>query len=283
MASEQQTPESIYFFGKSNRESKRFLVVVVGICLTGATAYMLALLLVVELERLLGFGRTQGFFALTVLLCGCACLYLVATWRYLRRFRDLPTQPEAGVRLVVVGLPQQINQCGELSDVPFEPAVFSAALAQRFSKPMRFVAITATFPAVVVAHYFCNYLAGKPFSDWSGGAFFTLWSGGILAVCFAVWLWPTYFRIVPGRLDVMRFNNLLNRPVAIEHYNLRTAKVLVDLRRGVIFVDEESGRTGEFPIVWMRRRTRERLAYHLLLAALSSYEAPELPDDKLLG
>jgi hypothetical protein len=102
-------------------------------------------------------------------------------------------------------------------------------------------------------------------------------------VCCVGWLWPTYFRIVPGRLDVMRFNNLRNRLVGVCRLDLRKAKLLIDLRRGVIFIDDADGHTGEFPIVWMRRATRERLAYHLLLAALSSYQAPDLPDDKLLG
>ncbi|HVP13316.1 MAG TPA: hypothetical protein VMV94_19235 [Phycisphaerae bacterium] len=95
--------------------------------------------------------------------------------------------------------------------------------------------------------------------------------------------WPTDAPGIPARISCgSGSTDGRNRP-SYGYYNLRTAKLLIDLRCGVIFIDEDSGRTGEFPIVWMRRRTREQLAYYLLLAALSTYQASDLPDDKLLG
>ena len=148
---------------------------------------------------------------------------------------------------------------------------------------MQFVTLFLAIVGTAVAHYATVYPTLGTIHDWSHFFLGKLCAGFTMGAAIVGWLWPTYFRIVPGRLDVMRFNNLLNRPVSVERYNLRTAKLLIDLRRGVIFVDESDGRTGEFPIVWMRRSTRERLAYHLLLAAISSYEAPMLPDDRLLG
>ena len=211
--------------------------------------------------------------------------YLVARWIWGRQLRDLPPVPlDVTTRLACVGSPRQLKKCGEFTDLPFAPVFFSATFAQPFSWVMVMVAVVPAIPAIVGCQYLIAHLAGTPILEFTMMTNVFAGSGGVgCAAGIVGWLWPTYFRIVPGRLDVMRFNNLLNRPVSVERYNLRTAKLLIDLRRGVIFVDESDGRTGEFPIVWMRRSTRERLAYHLLLAAISSYEAPMLPDDRLLG
>jgi hypothetical protein len=104
--------------------------------------------------------------------------------------------------------------------------------------------------------------------------------GLLLAYSAVAWLWPTYFRVVPGRLDVMRFGSLRGRPVSIERFDLHTAKLLVDMRRWVVFIDDEE-RQIELPIALMR--DRRRFAHAVLLAALSTYEPAPLPDDALLG
>ncbi|RJP33774.1 MAG: hypothetical protein C4547_11780 [Phycisphaerales bacterium] len=99
-------------------------------------------------------------------------------------------------------------------------------------------------------------------------------------------LWPTYYRVVPGRLDVMRFNMLRNEPVSIAQHPLRDAWIEIDLRRCVVIIGRrnepgEPQTEAELPILLMRRRTE--FAHALLLAAISTHEAPPLPDDALLG
>ena len=286
MASERQAPEPIHFFRRSKRESKCYNQAahwVVAVRVIGAA--MIAIL-GLKVQQIFSLSVTAALASIIALIVALLVINLVAKWFYFRQFRDLPARPpDNGIRLATVGSPRQLDRWGVLADAHFEPVFFSATLVQPFAGAMTAVAIVLAIPVIAAVAAAMSYIMNEPFGRvlGSGGGGMAFLSGGIVTLWIVGWLWPTYFRIVPGRLDVMRFNNLLNRPVSVERYNLRTAKLLIDLRRGVIFVDESDGRTGEFPIVWMRRSTRERLAYHLLLAAMSSYEAPDLPDDKLLG
>src|SRR5262249_30851424 len=42
---------------------------------------------------------------------------------------------------------------------------------------------------------------------------------------------PAYFRVVPGRLDIMEFNPIRRRPALARHIDLRAAKITVEFQR----------------------------------------------------
>jgi hypothetical protein len=109
---------------------------------------------------------------------------------------------------------------------------------------------------------------------------FDFWGALVAARLVVAWLWPTYFRVMPGRLDVMRFSTLRGRAISFERFDLRQARVLADLRRSVVFIDEGENRA-EYAIGLMRGRTR--FAHALFWAAMNTHEPPELPADRLLG
>jgi hypothetical protein len=96
----------------------------------------------------------------------------------------------------------------------------------------------------------------------------------------AAWLWPTYFRLVPGRLELLWYSPFRKRPIERTVVDLRTARVLVDLRQFVV-ATEAANKPLELSIALMPRR--KRFAYMLFLAALSTHEPGPLPEDELVG
>jgi hypothetical protein len=131
-------------------------------------------------------------------------------------------------------------------------------------------------------------LAGLLFLNWviTGSVFHELaWHLTVLPL--PVWgavalLWPTYLRVVPGRLDVIRYSVFPRWRTEVRSWNLRDARILVDLRGMRVSIDIP-GDPGpvEFSIGLLPRRTR--FARMLFWAAMSSYRAPAIADGELIG
>jgi len=227
--------------------------------------------------RLLGFGRTAGsLVAIGVMLGGL----LVGALRVLRLRRILGDAPEDSLRkrLACAAPAAWITRHGEFADVAFEPMIYRAAFVDRMPKSVFWVALSASVGAILVIE-----VLGRLFGFWA--AFddllvFKTFGGWAVGCLTADWLHPTYLRVVPGRVDVMRFSPFRTRNSVVARHDLRQAHLIIDLQNYVVFVDTERG-THELAIAFVRDSTR--LAYHLLLAAMSSHPPPPLPDDALLG
>jgi hypothetical protein len=99
---------------------------------------------------------------------------------------------------------------------------------------------------------------------------------------------PVYYRVAPGRLDLLRFGWLGRGGGVVASWPLRRARVLVDLNRGELLIGpgpDDAGKQNELwdrlPIGTLRRQTDFVLA--LLAAARSDAPAPALPDRDLVG
>ena len=273
-----EAPEQVHYFRKSTRKSK-LQGLVVGVASWIAMAVIGTAVVVVQ--------RGSDAFEVPVWLrVGIIMVVASVSWVWwigalgLRtgKFDRLENAvPSDSCRLNCVGLPEELSACGELADVPFEPHLFHASLARKFTPKMYLVFWVLVIPGIAAVHYVLSVLGWPRFRDLS---FMRIMVGLLIAYWSTAWLWPAYFRVVPGRLDVMRFSNLRGKPVSIERFDLRTAKLLVDTRRWVVFIDDEE-RQIELPIALMR--DRRRFAHALLLAALSTHEPAPLPDDALLG
>ncbi len=207
-------------------------------------------------------------------------------WLLVREFRSLDAdtveRPDPDVRLNCVCHPQSILRHGELQDVAFEPQVFRPFLASSlpWTRWLLVAAISVvTFLVLVLTLYVL--IGGGPYvGQGAGGA------AVAAGVATAMFLWPTYYRVVPGRLDVMEFSSLGRIPVRVTRYDLADAWLEIDLIRDVVVIGhyDERGEPytdAELSVGMMRRRTE--FAHALLLAAISTHEAPPLPDDALLG
>jgi hypothetical protein len=167
---------------------------------------------------------------------------------------------------------------GDLIDIPFEPRIFRVPFATGFTSGMIAVGSVFTLLLAAILHWAAIQLGFR--AGW-GDFCYAEFLAAFLAVAYTVeWLRPTYFRVVPGRLDVMRFGPFLRGPARRQSLDLRRADLLIDLRKSVLFVDLDDSKH-DFAIAFLRDRTR--FAYYLLLAAISTFEPAELPDDALLG
>jgi len=93
-------------------------------------------------------------------------------------------------------------------------------------------------------------------------------------------VWPTYLRVVPGRLDVLRAGILGRGVRAAERHDLRSSAVLVDLGLRCLFLAKD-GVTTE--IAFGALASPREFAHSVLLAAVSTHEPAPLPDDALVG
>ena len=91
---------------------------------------------------------------------------------------------------------------------------------------------------------------------------------------------PIYFRVVPGRLDVLHYSAFRHRPLRTLFHDLKSAPVLVDLRRSLIFIGE-GRKIAEYSFLLVPAGAR--LAYQVLVAAISTYKPGPLPEDDMVG
>lgn len=136
------------------------------------------------------------------------------------------------------------------------------------------VAVIAIFQITVHAFGFL-----QPFGPLIG---FTGVTGGIVLLGV---LCPTYIRVAPGSLDILRFGWIGHGIPRFEHFDLRTCRVLVDARTGMIRLWDETRptRRGVFINGSMTGAGKMELSKAVLAAARSRIPTPSLPDDALVG
>lgn len=194
--------------------------------------------------------------------------------RLVRAAETAAGAPPQATRVVCTGDRAAIEELGPLADVPFEPAIFNASLAL---PPSRRV-LTLWLALAAAAGLLLNLgLRANGVRDVS---MYAVWLAGALAFASLLWLRPVYFRVTPGRLEALTFHAWRKEPVERRAWDLRTARVLVDLDRWLIWIDApESTQALSIELVPGRRR----LAHAVLLAAVSTHAAGPLPDDGLIG
>lgn len=173
-------------------------------------------------------------------------------------------------RLVCVGLRDPGLKEGELIDRGFEPEIFSSWSAGQLNSWFfgTTIAIAVIFSALGYA-----VEALVPKLKIGPGAAPIGFAIGTLVAAFVS---PTYYRVSPGRLELLQFSNPFRRRCERTVFDLRRGRVIVDLKQGVIFIGDR-----EALFRWMPGRNR--FAYYVLLAAISTQVVPELPEDRLVG
>ncbi|MCX5689596.1 MAG: hypothetical protein NTV94_07410 [Planctomycetota bacterium] len=149
------------------------------------------------------------------------------------------------------------------------------------STAQKFVGIIGAIGSIAAILIGTTHLFGavQPFGPFIG---FTGVTGGI-AILSA--LCPTYIRVAPGSLDVLRFGWIGRNIPRFEHFDLRTCQVLVDSRSGMIRIWDEARptRRGIFINASLTGAGKQELSKAILAAARSKIPTPTLPDDALVG
>lgn len=168
-----------------------------------------------------------------------------------------------------------------LSDNLFEPRVFQVPLA--LPKPA-WPAFTAYIVVTVALSLLWTFMRIR-FVSLLGSVVAGPWDYWAVACATMVpfaWMWPTYLRVTPGRLDVMRYRFLGAGVPAVTTFDLRSVRLLIDLGAGAVLIGEEGNEQRVVLSDYGPRWTE--IARALLEAA--RYQGPlaePLPDDALVG
>ncbi len=221
------------------------------------------------------FGQRFGN-AVGIAIAGAILIVVVSTRVYLahqdaamvRRLKaaGVPELPRVGSRLRCVGEFDVVFPNGPVQDVPFEPRVFRAII--KSSASLRIGEILVSLMLVIPL---VSAIARR--QQW----LIWMW-GGPLIVAVVRFLRPMYFRVTPGRMDVLRYSMFRRAPMRVERHDLRTAQVVVDMRSEVVYIVEGEN-VGEYSIRFMPERSA--FARALFEGAISTHAAPATSDEVL--
>lgn len=176
-----------------------------------------------------------------------------------------------------------------LSNDPFEPRVFAVPLAMPTPAWPVWTSYLVLTIGLSIAWMFVRKRFMGSIGPWPMMGPWDFWA--IMCVCLVpyAWTWPTYLRITPGRLEVMRYRFLGMGTPDVTSFDLRRVRLLIDLGPGSVQIAEPVTAADEPELQrtivlsdWGPRWTD--IARALLEAArFEGDAAAPLPKDALLG
>lgn len=196
---------------------------------------------------------------------------------HLRKMGFVAPSPER--RLKCVGSPEWLDLKLHENDAAFEPKVFFTLDPVLSLAGIEWGVAILGYGAIIAGAIGLHLLLRWAF--FPPGWWMKCWMiwGIAYSTTHAV-LMPTYVRIVPGRVDLMRFVNLPGCSPRMKSIPLREAHLLVDLTLHCAHISDADQRL-ELPFGLVRNR--RAFARFLFLASISTYAAPPLPQDELIG
>ncbi len=221
------------------------------------------------------FGRV-GFW-------GFLCLFLVfaviVSMRMKHRHRpermlapEELSPPRSSGRLTARGKIEELSHLADIEDVPFEPVIVERYTT---SKSFYSVILVGLFAAMALSCGFSNVM---PIRQYISGLALGI---GTAIYWFFARLRPVYYRIVPGRMDVMQFSVVSGKATLLRRFDLGDAEVEVSFKDQKVFL--RSAKDGSEAIAMSSLTEPYRFARAILHAAICTSPAPPLPDDQLLG
>ncbi|CAG0995973.1 hypothetical protein PHYC_02564 [Phycisphaerales bacterium] len=246
-------------------------------------AILLVLTVGNALARVFGVNAAYGLAFMGVLTVPVFIHYVIRA-RIPKAPKDAPVHPaeDSGERprLLLVANRDQANAVGPLRDDPFEPVVTPVLFALRGKKHATVIVwIAASVLAMLVLWYVkknTTVFSDRTLQAWEAWACF-----GFAAAPLA-FLWPTYLRVSPGRLDVLSFGLLGSGKPAIRTFDLRAHSVLLNLVGRQLRLKDASGAECLVDLGSWTPRPLE-LARAVFEAARWKHDVSELPDDELVG
>ncbi len=225
--------------------------------------------------------------ALALLPVWAGLLLLIAYWIVAGLYRNLATRvhfakarvPEGPVvdglpRRACYGNPDELEAIAQTPHEPFEPVIVQVSTYDCLPGWFFVPAILA----VGVGTYFLPGVGGNVVA--AAAIALAVHVLGRLAGQIA---WPTYYRVVPGRLEVLRYSPFRRVPALSRTLLLRDARIVCDLgQRYLTVLDHADAPQGLHFDLW---RVPDPLAFAqaVFRGATVAADAPALPEDELLG
>ncbi|MFH1749058.1 MAG: hypothetical protein ABIG44_18660, partial [Planctomycetota bacterium] len=219
-------------------------------------------------------GKNILYLAIAV---GCV-LQGIHAWRKNRRHRPLlASLPDESFRLRCIGAPEELEKYGELVDAAFEPAIFNVSWTKlAVFRPIvrRFMMYTGIFAGIAILTA-CSLVYRISSEVVLGSALVA----PLLAYVASVLVWNTYIRIVPGQLEVLQYSVFGRKHTRSVIIKLRNARVLINLQSGYVHIEPPESDSQPFRFSTALIPGKGRLAYVILLAALSTHQPGPLTDN----
>lgn len=182
----------------------------------------------------------------------------------------MPHAPESA-RMVAIGHRNDIGPVSELINEPFEPIIVHRSMSRALS--------IATMVLMLLCVVFITELTSK---NPVAGAFgwVTVMIGMLVGQSVSLFR-PVYFRMVPGRLDIMRYDGWRRKPITIERVDLRNSRIHVNVGLGTVEISNPNISKKKYHLSTISEPLR--FIQGLFQAAICTTSAPSLPDDELLG
>lgn len=185
-------------------------------------------------------------------------------------------------RITCIGERSVFRTFGEFTDVAFEPTVFFAPVGFHMKRSTRrWLALGQTIALLALA-LVVKHVVFSPWWDWGAnngmvGALLIM-SSALVGAGMEAAMFPVYIRIVPGRMDIMEFFAWSAKARVVRSYDLRESRIVLELKSMRVFIGGTEDKVLSIALV----PRRMRVAYMLLLAALSSHTAAPLPANRLV-
>jgi len=221
---------------------------------------------------------------------------LLPLWLFLkrrRRVRAAKPSTDSGQsplgRLVVCCDHEERASLAELPDTPFEPRIYWAGLSDPivvWIETTNWVVASILFVLVLVLPSGWTRLPKEvpgPFVLW--GMY------GAMRIATSL-LFPAYYRVLPGRVELLRYHPLGREPMYMKKLELRGRRVIVDRFQNVLIAEslDQPAKPAWKPrpeeineLSFAYLLDRRAFARDLVLAARSSAIAGPVRDDELVG
>ncbi|MCB9851457.1 MAG: hypothetical protein H6819_00055 [Phycisphaerales bacterium] len=191
------------------------------------------------------------------------------------RLRQAATAAHADERLRAYVHSDDTAEIESMSDVPFEPVVIHRA---RLSPKARYGYLVG-IPASIVLIFMLRPIL--PF-HWMYLLWFIVLPSATIVYCIYPHANPWYYRITPGRMDLIRFEPFRRRRAGtiLREWNLRDA--WIELFDHVVTIRPTRESAEAFHIKVNELAEPQTFVYALFRGAISTHEAPALPIDRLV-
>ncbi|HVZ93290.1 MAG TPA: hypothetical protein VG797_02155 [Phycisphaerales bacterium] len=240
-------------------------------------------------------ARVFADIAMWVIIIGAVGFFAVRAYHRATKFLNMPPKPSQAHRVNVIAASYHLEELKQVRDQFFEPIVVPFSLA-RFRDPAK---PAPRWRRILFVTVFYWLLIGIGFGivQIFGWLFLGGWIrpnliiGIISFACIRLPLSlivPSYLRFVPGRMDVISYGWFSRGPIRVRSYDLRTTRVLLS-SQGISVRRSEDERWHS--VIWAPATyapavfspDREKIQRAALMAAVSSAEAPHIPEGQLTG
>lgn len=237
-----------------------------------------------------GTGAMLWFLGVTALFVALG--FGTRIWRRLRSAYDegmeltkLPLSADGRGRVRCIGRQATVRRLGPIPEEPFEPVIVRVVVASKPSRAFVWTWVVSGVLAVVGVLAMFRYVlsgVGPGTSPWTSFMYFYFAFGASAGSLIATFVFPTYLRITPGRLDVFKFPALGRGRPEVSTFDLKRLNVTLLLNQSSIVLESSPDAGMQF-VTFAASFDRLGTSRALLAAAVSPHPTPPLPDDTLLG